>query len=54
MLSIVKYIVNKYMYCKVVYNACLIKIVPKKLTIKQVCKKKKNNSKPIVVVHGQG
>ena len=30
MLSIVNYIVSKNMYCKVVYNACLIKIVLKK------------------------
>ena len=33
MLSIVKYIASKYMYCKVVYSACLIKIVKKKIII---------------------
>jgi len=33
MLSIVKYIIGKYMYCKVLYNACWIKIVQKNFGI---------------------
>ena len=36
MLSVVKCIVSKYMYCKVVYNTCLIKIVQKNVNISTV------------------
>ena len=38
MLSIVKYKGSKYMYCKVICNACLIKIVQKKKASFTGCK----------------